>query len=644
MSKLLSKTECIKRANIIFVCLFATAFFCLAPQVYSAAQDEIYVAGIPNMYPVEYYDYVSREYGGAVPQMLHGAARQAGLKIKYTGTPGRDERIELAKNMQVDMVCTYGLSEQQISAAGLTPGAELFSIYENGADTAVMLAYTKSMPENHIILLEQELAKYSSKDIESLLVQVSQTEYDKSAKEKNYLFIGTMCLILFILLETAVFLLLLIKKRQTDKMLMTDEVTGKSSYTAWKQKLKKCIKTETKERYLMVFMQTGMDKDAKLYGYDETTVMLKAVSDVIEGYTSKEKEGFARFRQSDFVIFMHYARVSGALKRLEQMHKVIKQSLAEVDGNYIVKLHTGVYKLNIADNDIEKAIYYSEIAKDSAKSNSKEIVIYDNEIERQTKAEYSMGNEIVRGLMGGEFKMYLQPIQQIDNGSICGAETLVRWHNPERGLLRPQDFIDTLKKKKLTGKMDMEVYRQGCKLMAELLHKEQRELSLLFNFTAEDVGKEGVATQIISAAQGYGLNCANIIIQLNHAVAEANSPELKNAIKMLRQKGFNVCLSELELDRVFFEFLECGVNTVKIRYELIKHVEETNGKAIVRNIVKLCKELGLGVVCVGVENKRQAEALYGLGCNFASGNYFYYPVNSDDFGELINKKIKEQPV
>lgn len=105
-------------------------------------------------------------------------------------------------------------------------------------------------------------------------------------------------------------------------------------------------------------------------------------------------------------------------------------------------------------------------------------------------------------------------------------------------------------------------------------------------------------------------------------------------IKKLRGFGFHICLSGLELDRVFFEYLECGVDYIKLRHDLIRHTNKPEGKKIIQSIMNLCKDLGLKVICMGVENKEQAEYLKGIGCSYATGFYYYYPVSQDAFDRL----------
>lgn len=193
-----------------------------------------------------------------------------------------------------------------------------------------------------------------------------------------------------------------------------------------------------------------------------------------------------------------------------------------------------------------------------------------------------------------------------------------------------------MKKKQLVGKMNMEIYRQGCRFLLEAKNRGLN-LHLIFNFTVENVGDETFTEQLYAVTQQYGIDPHQIIIQLNQMVEITRSEIYMKTIRKLREYGFDVCLAGLELDRVFLDYLECGANGLKLRQDLVRQIETERGYKVIENLIRLCHDLGLKVVPVGVENERQAELLKGLGCEMASGFYYYYPVSQKSFAEMIDE-------
>lgn len=159
-------------------------------------------------------------------------------------------------------------------------------------------------------------------------------------------------------------------------------------------------------------------------------------------------------------------------------------------------------------------------------------------------------------------------------------------------------------------------------------------MRLVFNFTVENVGTDDFAEQLHAVSRQYEVDPGQIVVQLNQMVEMSRSGIFVETIRRLRELGFDVCLAGLELDRVFFDYLDCRINGLKLRPELVRQIERREGYKVIEYVVKLCHELGLKVLCVGVENERQAELLKELGCEMASGFYYYYPVGQKEFAEI----------
>ena len=182
----------------------------------------------------------------------------------------------------------------------------------------------------------------------------------------------------------------------------------------------------------------------------------------------------------------------------------------------------------------------------------------------------------------------------------------------------------------------MEIYRQGLRFLQDMKCRGV-SLNLIFNFTVENVGDENFTEQLYGMAQQYEVDPRQIIVQLNQMVEITRSEIYMKTIRQLRAYGFDVCLAGLELDRVFLDYLDCGANGLKLRQDLVRQIETPKGYKVIENLVRLCQELELKVLPVGVENERQEELLKGLGCEMASGFYYYYPVEQRNFREIIGK-------
>ena len=592
--------------------------------------EEIYVGGMPDSWPFEFYDSEKASYQGILPEILDAAAGQADMEIRYVNGSKEDNRLSLAGNMQVDAVWTMGLTDGELEAAGLHKGKAVISFQDGEERIDICLAYTKSMQSEAEEALEAALYRVNEERTEGLLVQYAKDAYQG---EKNSVFAVWAAVLVLMIFILVLIIYMIKKRRQVVQLAFRDELTGGDNFTAWKKKFEEQITDGNRAHYAVLFLDAGLDTISHIYGYPESEMALQIISDICVSMLADGSEAMSRFNQFYFVFFLQYTSVDSIKKRVRDIYASIAEAMKSRQKRYFLDPHTGIYRMSGLETEPLKTIQRAEIAAEFSRNHYVECTVYDEMVEKETVTGYAMEHEAIHGLMHQEFVMYLQPVIEMESGSITGAEALVRWQNPGRGLLQPGDFLDVIKRKQLTGKMNMDIFRQGCRFLKEEADKGRR-MRLLFNFTVENVGDEQFPQELDGAVSQYGVDRDQIVIQLNQLVEMSRSDIFMETIKKLRGFGFHICLAGLELDRVFFEYLECGVDYIKLRHDLIRHTNKPEGKKIIQSIMNLCKDLGLKVICMGVENTEQAEYLKGIGCSYATGFYYYYPVSQDAFDRL----------
>ncbi len=610
--------------------LFFTVLLFYLTAIPCYADDDVYLAGAPDQWPFEYYDKSSGDYFGIIPDMLRMAGKQAGISVRYLNPSETDHRLSMAANAQVDAYSTIGLE-------GQFDGTELLTFEEAGESFTITLAYSQSIPDSTRRALENGLETIDSAQIQGLYLHYSRNQSLLANRIVHYrLLLAGGCAV-FLLLILLLYLRSRMKNRQIRRLAYIDDTTGRDNLAAFREKYEKYIVAENREHYAILFLAAGIDSINHIYGYEEAHRALRLISETCVPLINEEFEGFCRFHEFGFVFFIQYHDIEQAKNRVRQIQDNIKTAFEEAKKTYFLDFHTGIYRLRQIDDNMLRAIQYSEAALEYAQMYYLDLAVYDEYVEHAAISGYAMEHEAVHGLMHQEFIMYLQPIINLNTGNIVAAEALVRWKNPKRGLLQPEEFLKTMRRKQLIGKMNMDIYRQGCRFLKEETVKGN-PLQMLFNFTAENIGDEQFASHIHAVVEQYQLDASLITIQLNQIVEVARVESFKETIQALRKNGFNVCLAGLEFDRVFLEYLHCGINTIKLRRELIHQLDQPKGLKLLQSIIALCHELELNIICVGVENETQASVLRELGCELASGFYYYYPLSPKTFSENYPKK------
>lgn len=598
------------------------------------AANELYVAGMPDGWPMEYYEEESKSFKGIIPDMLAAAGEAAGITIRYIQPSSADNRLALAENIQVDMISTLGLTSSQLKDAGLTPGDTIAYYMEGDTVKNVEIAYSASISEADRISLEKALQKAEPWRIQGLYSKYALKERRSNARGADYSLLYVAAFGVIVLLLISVYVRLLAKRKKLEELACRDEITGRDNFALWKRKMNEYIVDGNREHYAIIYLYGGLDVVRHIYGYEEAGNALKLFSDIAAEWIEPKTEGVARFNEFYFVFFVRYSREDGLKDRIEQLYEMLRRGFEQEKKSYFLDLAAGIYRLNSMDNSPMWGVQCSEIASEYARQHFLSSAFYNDVVEKETVSNYAMEHEAVHGLIHQEFSLYLQPLLHLKTGNIYGAEALVRWNNKRLGLLSPAQFLDVMKKKQLIGRMNLDIYKQGCRFLqkeASAGHK----LHMLFNFTSENIGDEDFPDILKETAKQYGIEPEWIIVQLNEAREMDNSRMVPDTIKKLRAFGFNVWLSDLELSKVFFEFLECRVNGIKLGNELVGQIDTENGRKVMEHVLSLCRKLELMVLCVGAERQEHVEALKELDCELASGMYFYYPVTEEAFEVLL---------
>lgn len=485
------------------------------------------MGGMPDSWPFEFYDSEKASYQGILPEILDAAAGQADMEIRYVNGSKEDNRLSLAGNMQVDAVWTMGLTDGELEAAGLHKGKAVISFQDGEERIDICLAYTKSMQSEAEEALEAALYRVNEERTEGLLVQYAKDAYQG---EKNSVFAVWAAVLVLMIFILVLIIYMIKKRRQVVQLAFRDELTGGDNFTAWKKKFEEQITDGNRAHYAVLFLDAGLDTISHIYGYPESEMALQIISDICVPMLADGSEAMSRFNEFYFVFFLQYTSVDSIKKRVRDIYASIAEAMKSRQKRYFLDPHTGIYRMSGLETEPLKTIQRAEIAAEFSRNHYVECTVYDEMVEKETVTGYAMEHEAIHGLMHQEFVMYLQPVIEMESGSITGAEALVRWQNPGRGLLQPGDFLDVIKRKQLTGKMNMDIFRQGCRFLKEEADKGRR-MELLFNFTVENVGDEQFPQELDGAVAQYGVDRDQIVIQLNQLVEMSRSDIFMETIK-----------------------------------------------------------------------------------------------------------------
>lgn len=264
----------------------------------------------------------------------------------------------------------------------------------------------------------------------------------------------------------------------------------------------------------------------------------------------------------------------------------------------------------------------------------KSIAYYSDTIFHDTVAEKQLVGDFDKALAEKQFCMYLQP-QVTSEGKLLGAEALVRWQHPKRGLIFPGDFIEVFEKTGLIYRLDRFVWELAVQKLAQWQKDGRDDLYISVNISTKDFYYMDVYETITSLVETYKIIPSTLKLEITEtAIMTGTAGELE-MIERFRKSGFQVEIDDFGSGYSSFNTLkDMDVDVLKIDMGFLRTTRPERierSMSIINTIISLTKTLGLSVITEGVETKEQIDKLTQMGCGIYQGYYFSKPIPVDQF-------------
>ena len=237
------------------------------------------------------------------------------------------------------------------------------------------------------------------------------------------------------------------------------------------------------------------------------------------------------------------------------------------------------------------------------------------------------------------FVLYYQPIIDAQSYEICGAEGLIRWDHPERGILPPSEFISLAEEIGLIGEIDCKSRLKACQQLA--LWRQQGLVNNLFNMKfnvcAQLLTDEDLYQGIIDDLQSTGVPGECVSLEITESVLISNLERTAEQLRHIRNYGIEIAVDDFGTGYSSMAYLkELPAHTLKIDRKFVQGVPENAADCrILRAMIVFAKSLDLTVIIEGVENREQARICRDYGADFLQGYLFSKPLSASDFEQLL---------
>jgi len=386
-------------------------------------------------------------------------------------------------------------------------------------------------------------------------------------------------------------------------------------------------------------------------GHDVGDILLKQVA---ERLTSCLRDGdtAARLGGDEYLVMLENLS-EHSIEAAAQAEIISEKILLALNQPY--QLHTNEYQStvsigvalfgnqNISQDELLK---HADIAMYQAKKAGRNAVcFYDPEMQHTIHARIELERELREAIERQQLKLYYQ-IQVDHLGSPLGAEALIRWQHPERGLVSPFYFIELAEETGLILPIGQWVLETACvqlKLWEKISHC--CELTISINVSAKQFRQEDFVNQVQNAVNRYAINPKLLKIELTESMLLENIEPTIKTMNDLKKTGIRFSLDDFGTGYSSLQYLKrLPLSQLKIDKSFVNDiVSDTNDKAIVRTIIAMAKSMELEVIAEGVETIEQRQFLQNTGCMKFQGYLFGKPVSIEEFDFLLSGGLTSSP-
>ncbi|MBQ9124413.1 MAG: bifunctional diguanylate cyclase/phosphodiesterase [Acholeplasmatales bacterium] len=370
-----------------------------------------------------------------------------------------------------------------------------------------------------------------------------------------------------------------------------------------------------------------------IFGSEEGDRVLAYVADAIQNVSS-DVCATSRITSDKFAFLTHtYGH------NLDMLIANLLKIINTYDIQFEIYCNLGIYVTNenkiSANTMIDRAILAQKSIKGSY---TLKYNYYKESMRYNLLSEQEIVGMMQTALNKNQFVVYYQPQYNHSTGMIIGAEALVRWKHPERGLISPGLFIPIFEKNGFITKLDLYVFENVCKFLRKILDKKLPVVAISTNFSRNDLYYPNFVESLEAIRSRYDIDSKYLRVEITETALVGNAPYINEIIKKLHECGYII-----EMDD--FGSGYSSLNVLKdIEFDIIKldmqflaeRTDNKRGGTILSSVVRMAKWLNIPVIAEGVENVNQADFLRSIGCDYVQGYLYSKPIPEEDYEKLLS--------
>jgi diguanylate cyclase (GGDEF)-like protein len=419
----------------------------------------------------------------------------------------------------------------------------------------------------------------------------------------------------------------------------TDVLTGLGSRLLLSDRIERLAEQTGPGHSALLFLDLdGFKMVNDTFGHAGGDELLVAVAKRIQA-TLRDGELAVRLGGDEFVALLDDCDLVRATVVADRLLSVVSSPYALSLGRVAVTASIGIVEIT-PPITAERALREADLAMYEAKSAGRNAVaVFEKDMHARTVRRLELETELRDALEADEFEVYYQPVIHTVTGAIVGAEALLRWRHPRRGLLAPDQFLAVAEEIGLMEPLGDWVLQRACAQAVEWQSIDPaKAFTMAVNLSAPEMFSADLVRRVEMVLDATGLPGRLLVVEITERVVMADCVRARQRLKELRKLGVRIAIDDFGTGYSSLAYLrELPIDILKIDRSFVTPLgSDHQALALLRSIIGIANALVLDVIVEGVETAAQVEFLDELGCHIVQGFYFGRPSTAEDLGGRLS--------
>ncbi|MGN0107696.1 MAG: EAL domain-containing protein [Hominilimicola sp.] len=424
-------------------------------------------------------------------------------------------------------------------------------------------------------------------------------------------------------------------RRELSRVKTRDELTGLYNRNTFFGKIRETFDENPDEKYAVICLDIEKFKFINdRFGFVEGDRLLTYIGEKLDEKTEQCNSVACRL-SADVFSFLSKEKDINPDALGAEIQSWVKDYPLDVD----IKISAGIYHVESRNIPVRLMCDRANFAIENIKGNYMvNVAEYNKDVRDHMFSQNEMLNDAESAFANRDFKVYLQPKFDIRTNKVIGAESLVRWQHPQKGLIMPKDFIPLFEHNMLVTRLDEYIWEETCRLIRGWIDCGYSTVPVSVNVSRMDIYVLDITNKFVEFTDRYNIDRRLIEIEITESAFSNDEEQIISVVDKLRRLGFKVLMDDFGSGYSSLNILkDINVDVLKIDTRFLEPGKGDNkkGKEILESVIRMAKWIGLQTIAEGVETDDQKRFLLNLGCYYAQGFYFAKPMPEAEFVKLI---------